>query len=105
MHIKPCFNASIKFYRKYHVLEERTINEKQLLFGATSKYLYFLMKFLPVYMGHIMNKMKRFHVKKMRKTFSPITVLPPWYPMIYVTHLLEMSHMSEISEYEYYTWF
>jgi len=22
-----------------------------------------------------------------------------------VTHLIEMSHMSEISEYEYYTWF
>jgi len=38
MHIKQWFNAPIKFYRKYHVVEERTINEKQLLYGATSKY-------------------------------------------------------------------
>ena len=25
--------------------------------------------------------------------------------LTYVTHLIEMSHMSEISKYEYYTWF
>jgi len=35
------------------------------------------MKFLPVYMDHIMNKMRGCHLNKMRKTFSSITTLSP----------------------------
>ena len=38
----------------------------------------------------------------LRKTFKQVA---HYHLEPNVTHLIEMSHMSEISEYEYYTWF